>query len=331
MNNPIWAFRVVLILLGAVMLALPYLSPRNLFFGVRVGAAFRENEAGRAALAWYRWWVVGGIAAALALNLAASGMPDAVLAFSPLLPFLAGVGAFVRVYFRLKPHAIAGSGVREAELGGDDRRLPWWSWLALPPFALPAAAGLYLRAHWSEIPERYPIHYGMHGEPNGWATRTERAVFAPLYFSEGMMLLLLLLAIALLIGSRKSVRLSGMPGILVAAMYLLSVNFSAVGLGPLVHIPAGALLGLTGVFVAVVVVWAFRANADPDRPVEATPDECWTLGGIYRNPNDPAIFVQKRVGYGYTVNFGNVWSYVVLGGFLAGAFGLSAFLRWALK
>ena len=91
------------------------------------------------------------------------------------------------------------------------------------------------------------------------------------------------------------------------------------------------MVGLTMAFVLAMLVWAYRSNSDPDTPMEATPDECWTLGGIYKNPSDPAIFVQKQVGFGYTINFGNVWSYVVLGGFTLGAIGLAAWLRWAIR
>ncbi len=37
-------------------------------------------------------------------------------------------------------------------------------------------------------------------------------------------------------------------------------------------------------------------------------DDKWILGGlIYYNPDDPAIFVEKRVGVGSTMNFANTW------------------------
>jgi len=49
------------------------------------------------------------------------------------------------------------------------------------------------------------------------------------------------------------------------------------------------------------------------------------------NPGDRAVFVQKRIGFGYTINCGNVWSYPVLGGFTLGAIGLAAWLRWAVR
>jgi uncharacterized membrane protein len=44
---------------------------------------------------------------------------------------------------------------------------------------------------------------------------------------------------------------------------------------------------------------------------EGTPDRCWKKD-YYVNRADPALFVEKRVGIGYTPNFGNPWSWVVL-------------------
>ena len=41
------------------------------------------------------------------------------------------------------------------------------------------------------------------------------------------------------------------------------------------------------------------------------PDEAWS-GPFYSNPDDPSVFVPKRYGIGYTLNFGNPWSWVVL-------------------
>jgi uncharacterized membrane protein len=33
---------------------------------------------------------------------------------------------------------------------------------------------------------------------------------------------------------------------------------------------------------------------------------------FYINPKDPALFVEKRFGIGYTVNLGNRWSWIFL-------------------
>jgi uncharacterized membrane protein len=43
-----------------------------------------------------------------------------------------------------------------------------------------------------------------------------------------------------------------------------------------------------------------------------TPDRCWKAGIFYVNPDDSALFVPKRFGIGYTLDFGNPWSWAVL-------------------
>lgn len=47
------------------------------------------------------------------------------------------------------------------------------------------------------------------------------------------------------------------------------------------------------------------------RTGQRPPDAAWK-GSFYCNPNDPALLVPKRFGIGYTLNFGNPWSWAVL-------------------
>jgi hypothetical protein len=47
------------------------------------------------------------------------------------------------------------------------------------------------------------------------------------------------------------------------------------------------------------------------RTGQRPPDAAWK-GSFYSNPNDPALLVPKRFGIGYTLNFGNPWSWAVL-------------------
>jgi uncharacterized membrane protein len=51
-----------------------------------------------------------------------------------------------------------------------------------------------------------------------------------------------------------------------------------------------------------------------DAAPERTAENRWYAGSIYYNPDDPAVMVQKRSGFGYTFNFGNHWSLVFLAG-----------------
>ena len=43
-----------------------------------------------------------------------------------------------------------------------------------------------------------------------------------------------------------------------------------------------------------------------------TPDRCWKWGIFYVNRDDPALLARKRYGIGYTLNFGNRWSWAIL-------------------
>ena len=40
--------------------------------------------------------------------------------------------------------------------------------------------------------------------------------------------------------------------------------------------------------------------------------KCWKWGIFYVNRDDPKIFVPKRYGIGYTLNFGNRWSWAAV-------------------
>ena len=318
-----WILIVTILLEAAVMLLLPYLSPRPLYFGVHTGVAFRETEAGRKIRAHYWGRVIASAGIGLALLLIAPMMP-----FLAMLPIVLSFVAFGLAYFQVRPHALHAPEVREAELT-DQPALPRWTWLALPPFAIPLAVLQYLRTHWNEIPARYPVHFNLAGEPDRWAEKSERAVFGPIWFTEGMLLLFLLLLLAMLLGSRRRVRPAAIPGVFVAVMYVMAFVDTSIGLSPIVQIPAGAIMGVTIAFVAATLFVAYRSLSSPTTPVESTPDECWTLGSFYVNSNDPAIFVQKRIGFGYTLNLGNVWTYVVMGGFALGMFALAMLMKWA--
>ena len=313
------------------MLMLPHFSPRGYCFGVTVPPEFRATDAARAALRRYHWHVALSIGvAALAVIYLAPRSPALAGAIAPLVPLLAGMAAFFRERSSLHAAVQAAPAVTPLPLGNGHHFPPWLAW-ALPPFAFPLAAALYLHAHWDRIPERFPIHWGSSGQPNGWAHRTAGGVYGPLLFAAGLMLLMLLLGLAMYYGSRHSPQMLSVLKILIGVTYFLGLLFSGIGLLPVLTISPMVFVALVPVFVVALLVYSFKCATDPAMTTETTPDECWTLGSVYYNPRDPAIFVQKRIGFGYTFNFGHRLSWVILGGFFAGVAGLIVFLVVALK
>ena len=47
-------------------------------------------------------------------------------------------------------------------------------------------------------------------------------------------------------------------------------------------------------------------------PGDGTPDACWKYGLFYFNPDDSALFVERRVGIGYTINFAHASAWIVI-------------------
>jgi uncharacterized membrane protein len=69
-------------------------------------------------------------------------------------------------------------------------------------------------------------------------------------------------------------------------------------------------------FIIPMIIVMARKLSEPGDPVEPTPNECWKAGVIYYNPKDAALFVEKRSGLGYTLNFGNHWSWPLILGMM---------------
>jgi uncharacterized membrane protein len=82
------------------------------------------------------------------------------------------------------------------------------------------------------------------------------------------------------------------------------------------NISLPALLVVSGVLIAAVLVLFVplpgsrtKASASADRPrtdvIFRDDDRYWYGGFFYYNPDDPAVFVPRRFGFGWTVNFCN--------------------------
>ena len=54
----------------------------------------------------------------------------------------------------------------------------------------------------------------------------------------------------------------------------------------------------------------------PTSPIFRDDERYWVGGFFYNNPDDPEMFVPKRYGLGWTVNFGHPWGKVFLIGTL---------------
>ena len=330
------------VVMVVIALALPHWSHRGLFFGVTVGAEFAPTSEGKAILRGYR----GTVAAAglLALAMAAGGalnLPWLSLA-APFVAVAGVLAGYLRAHHAALAHCITPVTVREASLQVRREGLPGGLFGQSLPFLILAAAIAYTALHWDELPARIPIHFDAQGAPNGWAEKGFFGAFAGAGLPALFCALMLLFSASLLRNSRpgttgasggtlRRVFLKGLlacefllalVGVCVTAMPFVASPRSRQGITLLVIVAAMAcpLVLLSYLGIAASRAMGRGATADAGRPPslsDGTPDSCWKKGMFYVNRDDPALWVEKRFGIGYTLNFGNRWSWVIMAILLA--------------
>lgn len=314
----------------AVLHALPLLPRRDHLFGLALAREVRYGPEGRRLLRRYHLHLLPWTVSMLLIACFAPLPRAAAWVGFSLLPIIAAYRGFSAGRAELRGLALPAPSTREARLHADSglaRRLPWF----LLPLALLAATAVYLHFRWDEIPARFPIHWGQNGVPNAWSTRTPLGVFGPLLM--GALLIVFIVAIDTVItwGSRRAAVHPVVRIILIAVGWLVGAAFSIAGLLPLRVAPTWATVALNGaffVFLAVVFTRHFRRGVPAPEPgAEVTPDACWHRDLFYYDPEDPALWVQKRIGLGLTLNFGNRLAWIVVAAFLLFPVGIVVLAR----
>lgn len=301
--------------MGGVVCAIPNMTRRELLFAIPVPPGFRDGAASRRAILTYRAIVAAVTLAGISAWLLS---PDQFLHTTAIVVsiaiVLAGGLGFCWQNRRLAPFAIQFARRREMEmeLTTSPDKLPRFTWLTIGPFLILTAAATSLFINWQHIPERFPVRFDLNGQPTGWAERTTRGVYGPLLFGAQLCAWILIFALACWFGSRRSRSRSVMLGVLIAVQYFLGVLFALIALQQLLGIPDWVMVVWPIPFFIALLTIMTRKLSEPSETLDSTPNECWKASGFYYNPDDAALMVEKRKGLGYTLNFANHWSWVLL-------------------
>ena len=298
-------FPLVLILM--LLHALPLLPKRSRLFGAEVPREVRYGSEGAKLLRGYQLRLLPFSLVAL---LAAWWAPVAWLWLTVASPSIAALWLLYRCHAAAARFALLPApSTREASLSGDAgglaRRLLWFA----PPLALVMAAALYLCVNWSRIPLRFARHFDSQGNANGWALKTVRGCFGPLALGAAIILFFMAVYMVMELGSRRGTQRPAMLACLAAPGYLVGPMFAILGLLPMFVPPLWVFVLLIGAYFPGLILLVVRAvSTSPGGPSEVTPDSCWH-GSFYYNPQDPALFVDGRTGFGLTANFARrlVW------------------------
>lgn len=306
-----------LLLLAVIFQFQPLLTRRGIFFSATVDPSFPRSSEGRGMLRSFRWQVAAWTVAAILLALPTVPAHPEFAGTAPLLLLLAGTALsywrkFREVHVR---YGVWKPEIRQASVSASPAQDSFSPWFLLPPFLALAAAAVYLRLHWDHLPQSFPAHWGISGQPDGWANRDWRGVYGPLLFGTYINVVFLALAWIVSRESRKTVMRYVTVRSVQFLLYPLTLMFILVALVPALNTPAWLPPGVMLVSVAGMIYWSYRKISAPsvaDEFPEPQNDAYWKAGVFYWNPDDPAIFVPKRVGIGITMNFANKWSWIVL-------------------
>ena len=177
----------------------------------------------------------------------------------------------------------------------------------------------FLLLRYPDLPWLLPVHFRTGGIPNGWQYKTLGRVMMPAMVQSALMLIFGSIA-ALLLSRAKSgyhalapdVRAASAAAETVLLIALIWVAFQAYAAVALIRVWATErghlgnwypLLEVTGLLLTGIVaarghVLVGRPSPRPDVP------EHWRFGQLYKNPDDPALFVPTRDGCRWTLNFG---------------------------
>ncbi len=233
--------------------------------------------------------------------------------------------------------------ISELNIRSKDEMLPWVIFTI--PMLISISLIVFTLMNYHQFPNQIPTHWGPDGKPDAFTTKS--------YFSILTLPLILLVMQGMFIGIIEMTRKSGIKlsagnvkasrirqlrlrkytsWFLFVVSILLTMLFSFLQFTTLYENVVNDLLILLMpltfsalLFIGAIILAVKVGKVDSDFDLEIIEDEngeitnvdedhYWKGGLIYYNPNDPSIFVEKRFGVGWTLNFARPIGYLILVG-----------------
>jgi uncharacterized membrane protein len=345
-------FLFISIILVCIQTATPYLVKRTIIFGVTVPEKHIKNEQllsykkrytfmvallSFIVLASYMLWVLMGTPGEEKTVLIGTFIQFGIILFSLSLYFF-----YHGKTLQLKKKNnwmdnLTQVKVSDLSVRLQDEMLPWYVFL-LPMIITIGVIG-YTIFQYDLLPEQIPTHWGINGEADAFTDKTPiSAIIMPL-----TLLAMQVMFLGINLGKNKSgfkLSATGLNASLTRQLtlrknsswlmfgisLLLTVMFSFFQLTT-IHpdLFAGTVMMVTPIIFLVIVlagtiVFAVKVGRSDKQPIDEVKEEItdydddthWKGGIFYFNRNDPSIFVEKRFGVGWTLNFANPIGYIIV-------------------
>ena len=159
-----------LLVVGAAFLLPLFSSRKDMLLGTRVSVEFNSSSAAEQIKRSYAVHAALLCATVIVLFALGAAVHQSWLYMASVVLGVAGL-MFLRVstWRTLKPYRVSRQAVRTASLDPSSQPASdrWWLPMIVALLPLLAAATL-LTDRWQTIPERFSIHWGLDGQPNGW-------------------------------------------------------------------------------------------------------------------------------------------------------------------
>ncbi|NLD91797.1 MAG: DUF1648 domain-containing protein [Fibrobacter sp.] len=228
-------------------------------------------------------------------------------------------------------------------VSGKECASPLWFILYPLIIILTILTGLLL---FDTMPDRVPIKFDFQGHVIRWADKSIGVVF----FAPLTQLFLSITFILTYVGIRNAKRqidasnpdesrkrisifrkawsyFTVFGGLLLLLMFgLMQLSFIGIitnqsttiifTMGPVILLIAAAIALSVKIGQGGSRVNIKRYSNDQGMVINRDDDQYWKYGVFYVNRNDPAIFLEKRAGIGWTINFGQPLSWIIIVGFV---------------
>ncbi|WP_419887823.1 DUF1648 domain-containing protein [Neobacillus niacini] len=345
-------FLFISIILAGIQTAIPFLVKRTIIFGITVPEKHIKNEqllsykknytfivalVSVIALASYVLWVLVSNPVEEKTVLIGTFIQFGIILFSLSLYFYYH-GKTLQLKKKqnwmeqLKQVKVADLSVRS-----QDEMLSWYVFLL--PIVMTVGVIVYTIFQYDLLPNQIPTHWGANGKADRFTEKTPiSAISLPL-----TLLAMQVMFLGINIGKSKSgIQLSATSlnasrnrqltlrknssWLMFGVSFLLTIMFSFFQLTTIhPNLFAGtAMMAAPMIFLVILltgtIIFAVKVGRSDKQSVgelkedltDYDEDSYWKGGLFYFNRNDPSIFVEKRFGVGWTLNFGNPIGYIIV-------------------
>lgn len=337
---------IVHLILAASIAVYPFLSKRNIAFGIKMPLNFYENRAVKNIRYVFITMIVSvGVVMTLVSGLFLSEMMSLVILFGALfLYFMIYLYAHVKMKHLKKSEQWLESKEQKTVISTEFRKrrltVPYY-WHGFYIIIFVVTIGVAL-VKYESLPSQLPVQMNSLGETSRMMPK-----FEALTYQIGLqfVVMLLMMFVQYIIKAAKQdlsndditqslednvrfryniSKIIFALGAIVGLTFMFSVFMSLLiikSLTVFLALTMGSTFGITILLIVFSVKYGqdgSRLMIKDSRPegdfIDKEDDRYWKLGMIYFNKKDPSVFISKRVGVGWSVNHARwqAWAFYIL-------------------